>query len=265
MASGPLRFADHFLEQHLSTNAQAETWRARAVEGAAVDVVLKRALPSTAERDVARALFQLEATLTLEAQHPHVARGFAAGEALGLPFFVREFVPGPSLAELRDRCVSRGAGLLGAEVRRIGADIAAGLAYLEDRWSPGAVLQDLHPGNVALDGQGRAKIIDLGGLWADGGPLAPVPRLFAPAYAAPEQRGAGALITSAVHVYALGCLLTELWTGRRARPGAEESPPQVSPGAPERALEALLRRLRCPDPARRPSGGRAAASLLASS
>src|SRR6185295_7894086 len=89
--------------------------------------------------------------------------------------------------------------------------ICAGLAAAHDR---GVVHRDLKPANIMLDGSGRIRITDFGLAGAAGEVL----RAGTPAYMAPEQL-AGGEVTPRSDIYALGLVLYELFTGRRALEG----------------------------------------------
>ena len=123
--------------------------------------------------------------------------------------------------------------------------------------------RDLKPGNVMIDGRGRAKITDFGlavGVDDDKGGAEVS---GTPAYMAPEQlAGKGASVQS--DIYALGLVLYELFTGRKAfeaatlaewrRKHAEEqptSPSTVTPGF-DPVVERVILRCLEKDPKARP-------------
>src|SRR5258708_10181977 len=144
--------------------------------------------------------------------------------------------------------------------------ICAGLAAAHDR---GVVHRDLKPANIMLDGSGKIRITDFGLAGAAGEVL----RAGTPAYMAPEQLAGGA-VTPRSDVYALGLVLYEMFTGRRALEGANlaeliakrEQAGVTQPSEVVRDLDPAVDRaiMRCldPDPARRPPSAIAVAAAL---
>ena len=72
--------------------------------------------------------------------------------------------------------------------------------------------RDLKPANIMLDGAGKVRIMDFGlAAIGDVGDI----RVGTPAYMAPEQLE-GREVTARSDIYALGLVLYEIFTGRRA-------------------------------------------------
>jgi protein kinase-like protein len=139
--------------------------------------------------------------------HPNVCRVYDVGEADGRLFLSMEFIDGEDLAGLLRR--------IGRLPREKAIDIAqqvcSGLRAAHDL---GLVHRDLKPANVMLDGRGRARITDFG-LAIAAEAAAGRAGEGTPAYMAPEQLE-GHQATARSDVYALGLVLYELFTGRRA-------------------------------------------------
>ncbi|KAG2591035.1 mitogen-activated protein kinase kinase kinase 17-like [Panicum virgatum] len=139
---------------------------------------------------------------------PHVlpCLGFrAAAEAGGECQLFLEFAPGGSLADVAAR---GGGGRLGERaVRAYAADVARGLAYLHGR---SLVHGDVKAANVVVGADGRAKLADFGCARAAGSarPIGGTPAFMAPEVARGEEQG------PAADVWALGCTVLELATGR---------------------------------------------------
>ena len=165
-------------------------------------------LPEEVDRDPAR-LMQLhtEVRMARQVSHPNVCRVYDVGENEGHTFLSMEYVDGEDLSSLLRR-IGRFPEDRAIEVAR---QMCAGLAAAHDR---GVVHRDLKPANVMVDGNGRIRITDFGLAGAAGEIL----RAGTPAYMAPEQL-AGGEVTPRSDIYALGLVLYELFTGRRAIEG----------------------------------------------
>ena len=164
-------------------------------------------LPPALEHDPVRlAQFHNEVRLARQIAHKNVCRMYDVGDADGLPFLTMEYVDGEDLASLLRR-IGRLAEDKALDLAR---QLCAGLAAAHER---GVLHRDLKPANVMVDGQGQVRITDFG-LAAIAGEVDQV-RVGTPAYMAPEQL-AGKSVSVQSDVYALGLVLYELFTGRRA-------------------------------------------------
>lgn len=178
------------------------------------DLVLEHAvalklLPARLEMDAGRQeRFLNEVRMARQVTHPAVCRVHDVGEADGLHFLSMEYVDGENLASL----VRRIGRLPIEKALTIARQIAAGLAAAHAK---GVLHRDLKPENIMLDGEGDVRITDFGlaGL-AESIPGDDV-RSGTPAYMSPEQL-MGQEVTARSDVYALGLVLYELFTGRRA-------------------------------------------------
>src|SRR4029079_16986957 len=132
-------------------------------------------------------------------------RVYDIGEIDGQLFITMEYVDGEELSVLLRR-IGR---LPEDKAIDIARQICAGLAAAHER---GVLHRDLKPANIMLDGAGRARIMDFS--LAAVGEVADI-RAGTPAYMAPEQL-AGQEVTVRSDIYALGLVLYEIFTGRRA-------------------------------------------------
>src|SRR5262245_15405452 len=220
-------------------------------------------LPEEVDKDPAR-LTQLhtEVRMARQVSHPNVCRVYDVGEFEGHTFLSMEYVDGEDLSLLLRR-VGRFPEDRAVELAR---QICAGLAAAHER---GVVHRDLKPANIMLDGNGKIRITDFGLAGAAGESL----RAGTPAYMAPEQLG-GAEVTPRSDIYALGLVLYEMFTGRRALEGRtvaeliakREQAGITQPSAIVTSLDPSIDRaiMRClqPDPAQRPSSALAVAASL---
>ena len=149
-----------------------------------------------------------EVRLARQVSHPAVCRVYDVGEADGQPFLSMEYVDGEDLASLLRR-IGR---LPRDKALEIARQICAGLAAAHDR---DVLHRDLKPENVMLDGRGKVRITDFGLAMLAESLRGDDVRSGTPAYMSPEQL-AGREATVRSDVYALGLVLYELFTGRRA-------------------------------------------------
>src|SRR5262245_60349528 len=166
-------------------------------------------LPETlALSPAALARFHAEVRIARQVSHPNVCRVYDIGDVDGLQFLTMEFIDGEDLAALLRR-IGR---LPGDKALELARQMCAGLAAAHDA---GVLHRDLKPHNVMIDGRGKARVTDFG--------LAALARdvraehivAGTPAYMAPEQlKGEDATVRS--DIYALGLVLYELFTGKRA-------------------------------------------------
>jgi tRNA A-37 threonylcarbamoyl transferase component Bud32 len=162
-------------------------------------------LPPDVDRDAVR-LSQLhsEVRMARQVSHPNVCRVYDIDEVEGHTFLSMEFVDGEDLATLLRR-IGRFNEERGIEIAR---QMCAGLAAAHQR---GVIHRDFKPANVMIDRAGSVRITDFGLAGSPGETIA----AGTPAYMAPEQLAGGA-VTAASDVYALGLVLYELFTGKRA-------------------------------------------------
>lgn len=156
--------------------------------------------------------------------HPHIVRGFDAGEQDGTSYLVMEYVEGCDLSEL----VRRHGPLGIADACQLIAQAADGLQYAYEH---GYVHRDIKPTNLMLtmardaSGVSRAivKILDLGlaRVLEQSGQTSTAGELTAPGqlmgtvdYMAPEQGGDAHQVDIRADIYSLGATLYKLITGR---------------------------------------------------
>jgi serine/threonine-protein kinase len=240
----------------LGRGGMGEVWRADDLR-LGQPVALKF-LPETLVHDPERlARFYGEVRVAREIAHPAVCRVHDIGDFEGQPFLSMEYVDGENLAALSRR-IGR---LPGEKALEIARQVCAGLAAAHDK---GILHRDLKPDNIMLDGRGKARLTDFGLAAFAGGVDGHEVRSGTPAYMAPEQL-AGREVTIRSDLYALGLVLYELFTGRRAFDGRsytelarqhqEEVPPLPSTLTPDidPAVERVILRCLEKDPARRPA------------
>ena len=180
------------------------------------DVALKVLPAGALADDLARRRFRKEALTLAKLSHPHIGVVHDFDTQDRNDFLVMEYIPGVTLAERL-----AGGPLPEKEVIGLGAQI---VAALQDAHEHGVVHRDLKPGNVMITTKDQAKVLDFG-----------LAKLLRPAseaeatltateiessagtlpYMAPEQLS-GKPVDERSDIHALGCLLYEMATGRRA-------------------------------------------------
>ena len=229
-------------------------------------VALKFLSETLARNGAALARFHREVSLARQISHRHVCRVFDIGEHAGMHFLSMEYVRGEELSSLLKR-VGRLPLEKAIETAR---QLCAGLAAIH---AAGVLHRDLKPANVMVDEHGDVRITDFG-IAALSQDIASEAMMGTPAYMAPEQF-AGGEVTQRSDVYALGLILYETFTGKRAFTASsleeviEAHRTDTAPTSPSTwvaDLDPLVERviLRCleKDPERRPAGALHVAAAL---
>ncbi len=209
----------------LGAGGMGEVYRARDTR-LGRDVAVKVLRPHLSADSDSRARFEREARVISGLNHPNICVLHDVGRAGDTDYLVMELVDGESLAQRLGR-----GPLSIPELLRVGAQIADALARAH---RAGIVHRDLKPGNVMLSTSG-AKLMDFGlarpirvdGVLSASDAVAPTAALPVTAagtivgtfqYMSPEQIE-GAEADARSDLWALGCVLYEMATGRQAFEG----------------------------------------------
>jgi eukaryotic-like serine/threonine-protein kinase len=155
-----------------------------------------------------RKRFFLEAKAAGKLNHPHIVTTFDCGELDGMAYLAMELLEG---IDLRTRMTKQGVTAL--EAIEIARQVAEGLGYAHER---GVVHRDIKPGNIMLNGGGKAKIMDFGLArmrMADHKTSTGMV-LGTPRYMSPEQIS-GQPVDQRSDIFSLGIVLYEMLTGTR--------------------------------------------------
>ncbi|CAL4947945.1 unnamed protein product [Urochloa decumbens] len=139
---------------------------------------------------------------------PHIVPCLGARAAAGGEYqLLLEFAPRGSLADEAARRAGAGGRLPEHDIAAYAGDVARGLAYLHAR---ALVHGDVKARNVVIGGDGRARLTDFGCARPMGStrPIGGTPAFMAPEVARGEEQG------PAADVWALGCTVVEMATGR---------------------------------------------------
>ncbi len=152
--------------------------------------------------------FHAEVRIARQISHPNVCRVYDIAEVDGQPFISMEYVDGEDLADLLHRI-----GRLPADkALETARKICAGLAAAHDK---GVIHRDLKPQNIMLNKRGEPVIMDFGLAAVADQMTGAEARNGTPAYMSPEQLR-GDEVTAKSDIYALGLVLYEIFSGKRA-------------------------------------------------
>jgi serine/threonine protein kinase len=188
------------------------------------DVAIK-VLPSEVAADHDRlARFEREAQVLASLNHPNIAHIHGVEDSSGTPALVMELVDGPTLA---DR-IAKGPIPLD-EALPIAKQIAEALEAAHEQ---GIIHRDLKPANIKVRTDGTVKVLDFGlakafdpvAAGVGSATLSPTLSIHATqagvilgtaAYMSPEQ-ARGKTVDRRADVWAFGCVLFEMFSGKRA-------------------------------------------------
>jgi hypothetical protein len=229
-ALGPgARLGPYEIVAAIGAGGMGEVYRARDTR-LGRDVAIK-ILPEALALDPDRvARFRREAQLVAALNHPNIAAIHGVEESGGMPALVLELVEGPTLA---DR-IAQGP-IPVDDALAIASQIADALEAAHER---GIIHRDLKPANIKLRDDGTVKVLDFGLAKALEGEHASPDISMSPtmsiaatrmgvilgtaAYMAPEQ-ARGKAVDRRTDIWAFGCVLYEMVTGKRAFEGEDIS------------------------------------------
>ena len=188
------------------------------------DVAIK-VLPEAFAHDAERlSRFQREAKMLAALNHPNIATIFGLEHSDGVQYLVMELVSGETLQER----VKRDGAVPIEEALAIAKQIAEALEAAHEK---GIIHRDLKPANVKLTPEGKVKVLDFGLAKAFAGDAtseeignSPTLSMAATmqgvilgtaAYMSPEQ-AKGKAVDKRTDIWAFGCVLYELLTGKQA-------------------------------------------------
>jgi serine/threonine protein kinase len=222
------------------------------------------------------ARFEREARMLAAVNHPNICAIYGLEETDGIRYLVLELVDGHTLADIvwRDASASESESSTINPENRTGLEIPDALLIgrqivdaLEAAHERGIVHRDLKPANIKITSAGVVKVLDFGlaKVTDEAPPQAGVTRdgliLGTAAYMSPEQ-ARGKVVDKRADIWAFGCILYEMLTGRPTFQGETDSDiigkilerePEWSalPAATPPAIRRLLLRCLAKDPRQR--------------
>lgn len=205
-----------------------------------------------AEAAAARELFQREARVLGQLNHPGIANVLDFFQEHGRQYLVTEYVAGETLEAVCQRYA--GQQFDEAQVLAWARELCLALDYLHGRTQP-IIFRDLKPANIMVQPNGQLKIIDFGiARYFKSGQTRDTHAMGTPGYAPPEQYGQGQTDARS-DIYSLAVILHQLLTGHdpsqtplalHTLPDIRALNARVSPRTAAAIQQALQ-----PDPARR--------------
>ena len=152
--------------------------------------------------------FQNEARVVALLNHDNIVKVYDIEELYRTVFIIMEYLEGVPL----DRVLDTMPKLPTFKVLDVLLQVCNGLSYAHEQ---GIVHQDIKPGNVFIQSDGRAKIVDFGLSCPPGTEDCALPGTVY--YMSPEQIK-GASIDERTDIYSLGIMAYEMTTGQRPYP-----------------------------------------------
>ena len=207
LARGSLFAGRYEIIEELGKGGMGKIYRAfdRKID---VEVALKLVKSEIAADKKTVERFRNELRLAREIAHRNVCRMFDLNEEKGIYYITMEYVPGEDLKSF----IRRAAPISTGKAVSIVKQVCAGLA---EAHRLGVIHRDLKPGNIMIDKDGNAKIMDFGiarSLHAKGVTGAGM-MVGTPEYMSPEQVE-GKDVDERSDIYSLGIILYEMLTGR---------------------------------------------------
>ena len=155
--------------------------------------------------------FARETEIAGKLSDAHLVAAYDAGEVNGIPFLVMERLEGQTLAEY----IAKNGPVSPVEAVDIVVQAAQGLSCAH---KAGLIHRDVKPGNIWITPKGTVKILDLGLSETREEDVAEAGEsktlAGTPDYMAPEQANPLGVVDERADLYALGCVLFFLLTGR---------------------------------------------------
>jgi eukaryotic-like serine/threonine-protein kinase len=208
LASGTVFAGRYLILEELGRGGMGQVYRAidKTIDD---EIALKMIRPEIAAEGGTLERFGRELKIARRIVHKNVGRMHDLAEDRGYYFITMEYIPGQDLKGL----IRQTGRLTVSKALSLAKQICQGLG---EAHRLGIVHRDLKPGNIMIDREGNARIMDFGIALSFTGDKARGDGrcVGTPAYMSPEQLE-GKDIDRRADIYALGILIFEMVTGRR--------------------------------------------------
>ncbi len=219
----------YHLQELLGAGGMGEVYRARDSK-LGRDVAIKILAPGLTSDENRLARLEREARMLASLNHPNICSIYGSEESNGVRFLILELVDGDALSVM---LANRSGPLPVREALAFASGIADALEVAHEK---GIVHRDLKPSNIMITADGTVKVLDFGlAKTVDSqhsrsdlsGTLTRANRVGGPvigtaAYMSPEQ-ARGLPVDKRTDIWAFGCVLYEMLTGRVAFAGETAS------------------------------------------
>ncbi|MCA9079905.1 MAG: serine/threonine protein kinase [Planctomycetaceae bacterium] len=196
------------IQEEIGVGGMGVVYRA-LYEKNGMEVALKVLAPDLVSDPKIERRFMRETEILKKLRHPNIVRIFGAGKSKTQRFYAMELVEGGSL----DTILKKQGVLSWEKTIAYALQIAKALEHAHNA---GIVHRDLKPGNLLIDGQGTLKLSDFGiardtqatALTQAGKTVGTMN------FMAPEQISGKQPVSGRTDLYALGCVLFQMLTGR---------------------------------------------------
>jgi len=222
--SAPISVGEYRLLGKLGAGGMGVVYKALHTK---LDCLVAMKFPRAAEELDRRAAarFLREARLVARLKHANIVRALDAGESGYGPYLVTEFVEGETIEAL----VQREGPLPFDECVKLTMQVVRALEYAH---SQGVIHRDIKPSNLLIDEEGVLQVVDFGLAKRNAGSAtnddatqaadqtARGVFLGTVGYAAPEQLISDETVDQRADIYALGCVMYFLLTGKAPHEGS---------------------------------------------
>lgn len=233
------------------------------------DLAVKKLHPAVSRDELIQARFRREMLILERLQHPNIIGYFGGGTDEGQLFYVMQRVDGGTIKDLIEST--------GPLAWPVVVDVARQVcSALQCAHNHGVIHRDLKPGNLFLTRDAQVKLGDFGiardqhsaDLTNQGLTVG------THAYMAPEQITGESTISGKVDLYALGCCLFEMLSGRKVFLGENfaqlfeqhlrSEPPHIGPlvGDAPQELDEIIHQCLAKSPENRPFNARAVQGVM---